>query len=296
MGSGYPPEGDHPPQSLADWVHQQTGPVRLWERTRPTSSPSRVWRVQTAQGAAWLKVHSQPRKYRQEVRGLLGLGADLRQHGVPTPELWAHQEAECALLIGHVTGSPAARHCAEPAAATRIFQQAGRIAQIVHSRTLDDPDEMPLSEALGRRAQAWSARTHGLLTDGQRAAMLEHCTSHHFEGATRSWCHRDFSTRNWLVDGTGTLAVIDFEHVHPDLWLTDLPRPTVDRMDWPTCEAAFLEGYGRPMTDQECDWRSRLHGFLALTSLAWGLEHKDTALCKRAHLWLAHHPQWSGSS
>ena len=58
-------------------------------------------------------------------------------------------------------------------------------------------------------------------------------------------CHRDYTPRNWLVDGE-RLRVIDFELARPDVWVNDLAR--LDSGAWqgrPELRAAFLEGYGR---------------------------------------------------
>jgi Phosphotransferase enzyme family len=58
-------------------------------------------------------------------------------------------------------------------------------------------------------------------------------------------CHRDYTPRNWLVDGE-RLHVIDFEFARPDVWVNDLAR--LDSGAWrgrPELRAAFLAGYGR---------------------------------------------------
>ena len=58
-------------------------------------------------------------------------------------------------------------------------------------------------------------------------------------------CHRDYTPRNWLVDGE-RLHVLDFELARPDVWVNDLAR--LDSGAWrgrPELRAAFLEGYGR---------------------------------------------------
>ena len=293
MGPRHPLEGHLPPPALIAWVIRETGTVQQWSAQPNGVNPSRLWRLESAQGTAWLKVHAQPRKHRQEVAGLTGLARALREQGIETPELWAEDAESCALLMSHVPGVSAPVQATRSTEAHDLFRRAGALAARIHALPCDDPDPLPLELAVERRARAWAERKNSPLSDSQRLALLRHFEARHFSGAQRRLCHRDFSTRNWRVLPNGQLGLIDFEHVLPDLFLTDFPRPTVDRHDYPKCEAAFTEGYGWELTPQERDWSWRLQGFHALTSLAWGAEHGDTELCHRARHWLARHPEWN---
>jgi thiamine kinase-like enzyme len=57
--------------------------------------------------------------------------------------------------------------------------------------------------------------------------------------------HGDNQPRNWLVDDTGTIRLIDFGRAGIDAWIRD-----IDRMyfaEWaadPDLEDAFFDGYG----------------------------------------------------
>jgi len=93
-------------------------------------------------------------------------------------------------------------------------------------------------------------------------------------------CHRDYTPRNWLVDGE-RLYVIDFELVRTDVWVNDLTRLEcgVWRGD-PKLRAAFLAGYGRtPSAEDEL-----VLGVCAVLNATWlvvkGHEYGEGALAQ----------------
>jgi Ser/Thr protein kinase RdoA (MazF antagonist) len=73
-------------------------------------------------------------------------------------------------------------------------------------------------------------------------------------------CHGDYAPRNWVVDGEGTVRVIDFGQAERDLAVKDFLQ--LARRDWvgkPELREAFFEGYGRQLTPHE---QAQLDGFI----------------------------------
>ncbi|HEY3871858.1 MAG TPA: aminoglycoside phosphotransferase family protein [Actinocrinis sp.] len=88
-------------------------------------------------------------------------------------------------------------------------------------------------------------------------------------------CHRDYSQRNWLVDDDGGLRVIDFEWARPDVWVTDLIRLSFGAwQDRPDLQEAFLDGYGRRLSDAD---RAVLTGCSILTAVWLVVKARESA-------------------
>jgi Ser/Thr protein kinase RdoA (MazF antagonist) len=100
-------------------------------------------------------------------------------------------------------------------------------------------------------------------------------------------CHGDWQPRNWLVDASGCIRVIDFERAKPSWWIHDLQR--LVWQEWaatPALAPAFLEGYGRALAPHEIDglWASSAAGHIV--QIAWATHHGDARFADdgRRHL------------
>jgi len=273
--------------SLRAFAERPLGRVRArfrgWEHAE-----SRVWELLSEDGRrAFLKVHRQPRKFRQELRAYREW---LPQLPKLVPELIAVHEAPYALLLSAVPGTLAERSALTPEEERALHRQAGAFLRRLHDLPFEDRDPVPLAEAFRRRTEAWSERARGVVEDdliGWVKGQVEEAVRMVAAGAfTRVPCHRDYTPRNWLVDvhTSSQLFVIDFEHARPDLWLADLEK--LWSTLWPLrpdLEAAFWEGYERTLTGEEQGLLARTAALGAFTTVVWAREHGDRAF--EAHGW-----------
>ena len=240
---------------------------------------SAVWELLTETGRVFLKKHRQTRKFEQELHAY----QIWTPHLSPlTPRLLEHQRETHTLLLSAVPGELVEKVKLSTREERDLHRQAGAFLRRLHDVPFEDTDTLTLAEALKKRTEAWTARAEGVLT-------LEDITWVKTRVAealplladfTRAPCHRDYTARNWLTDG-GTLYVIDFEHAHPDLWLYDLERLWSDVWpERPGLRAAFLDGYGRDLGEEE-GVLERYAALNALSTIIWARDHKDVEFKKQ---------------
>jgi Ser/Thr protein kinase RdoA (MazF antagonist) len=128
-------------------------------------------------------------------------------------------------------------------------------------------------------SRAWASRAQGILSAAAIKEILSRVdeAAPRLKGLKRVPCHRDYTPRNWLFDGSG-VCVIDFEHSRPDWWLVDIEKLwSLHGYEAPYLMKAFLEGYGRPLTDD--DWQLlKVQALLsAMTTIVWAKDHHDEA-------------------
>jgi hypothetical protein len=252
--------------ALRAWVESQLGGIGAVVDHSWPHGVTRVWRVTAGREIAWVKHHTQERKFRQEQRAYRELVPQLAAAGVRVPTCLADDGAR-TLLLDHLPGEPA--RADDPA----IHRQAGAVLWILHALPYDDPDPLPLADALRERLARWVQEAEGIIDSGPSIAGFGDAAS--FDGHRRCWCHRDWSARNWLVEG-GRIGVIDFEHTGPDLWLVDLVRLAEGAFDDPEVEHAFFEGYGPMPSDTDAHLRQLLW-LTELATVAWSARHGDAA-------------------
>ena len=100
-------------------------------------------------------------------------------------------------------------------------------------------------------------------------------------------CHRDWQTRNWLVDAAGEPWAIDFEHARVAPWFEDVGR--LWWREWqgrPGLAEAFFDGYGRRLDGDDRRWFDISSALWHLTTIVWADEHDDRPFLAegRAHL------------
>jgi Ser/Thr protein kinase RdoA (MazF antagonist) len=242
---------------------------------------SRVWRLEGARGAAYLKQHRHGRKFAQELHAYL--------HWTPrlpgaTPELLAYRSSSPrALLLSEVPGEVAEGFSLGPQE-SELYRQAGRFLRKWHGIPHLDDDPVPLPEALRQRAVAWEARAKGIVPPDVcawvRSRYGEVLAALASLDIKRVPCHRDFTARNWLVDRGEELRVyvIDFEHARADWWLVDVERlysGVFNRR--PDLAEAFWDGYGRLLDDAERELLDGIAAQAALTTIVWAKEHADAS-------------------
>jgi Ser/Thr protein kinase RdoA (MazF antagonist) len=269
------------PPALRVFAEAKLGDVRHARFCGWAHAESRVWRLETARGAAYLKQHRHGRKFAQELHAYLHWTPRLQR---ATPELLAYRNASPrALLLSEVPGEVAERLELGPQE-TELYVQAGRFLRTWHDVPHVDDDPVPLAAALKQRADAWEARAKGVIPPNVCAwvaarygEILAAVASLELK---RVPCHRDFTARNWLVDREDglRLCVIDFEHARADWWLADVER--LHSGVWhrrPALAEAFWDGYGRQPDDTELELLDGIAAQAALTTVVWAREHHDAA-------------------
>ncbi len=167
------------------------------------------------------------------------------------------------LRMAEVPGAPVG-----PSPAPEVLAAAGAFLKQLHAIPHDDPDPLPLGQALARRAAAAltalpPAEVPGL--DARLRPLLDAPA-----GLRRVPCHRDFQPGNWRWGPDG-LGVIDWEHARADLSTADLCKVLGElELDL----GPFWAGYGPPEHPALLPALLALHG---AATLAWGLRHRDPA-------------------
>ncbi len=248
---------------------------------------SAVLRLRDSAGVSWiLKRHDEHERYRAEVAAYRQWVPAL---GRQAPALRASSDELGLIIISAVPGRPVpwpaagagatsgagegeapARQAAAEAAAQHA---AGALLRRLH----DGQPAAPWSDfgqakadEFGRLAKAAA----GLLTSRELRAA-DSCVRElaGITGATLVPCHRDYTPRNWLADGDA-LYVIDFEWARLDAWVSDLAR--LELAIWaglPDLREAFLNGYGRPLSDTD---QVMLRGCGALIAIWLVIKARET--------------------
>lgn len=264
------------PGELKVFAEQHLGRVtravfRGWQH-----AASSVWEVCTTQGArVFVKQHVAARKFAQERNAYTTWVTQLDN----VPELLAVKEdVPRALLLSAVPGQLVQTAALSPQQLEHVYWQAGKTLGTIHALTVPAVDPLSLQAAMTARAGTWLGLAANYLTqaDIDWVAQQVEALVPLLEGAERVPCHKDFETRNWLLDGD-KLYLIDFEHAGLDYWLFDIQRlhDATFRFQ-PQLKAAFMAGYGRELSVQD-EKILNLHGaFKALTTIVWASQHRDS--------------------
>ncbi len=284
-----------PPRDLSEWTTSVLGANPRFSPCGWPQGPSRVWRLER-EGAPclYLKQFGEERKRAQEVAALEGWVEALRGGETALPQLYAKSDpALSSILLTAVPGEIAANLPLDEHAGVAIHRRAGEFLARLHALPFRDEDPMPLATALPLRLAFWLERQDGLLSSVEHELALRSVgDGAMFEGDTRVPCHRDYSLRNWLVEGEGRngarrFGVIDFEHARPDHpWVDFVRVEERARPHYPAWFESFCEGYSHasesPIT--ACDAKLRaVSAIHAVGSIVWGHTHGDAAFERSGH-------------
>jgi len=264
-----------PPFGLVGAVHERIDAMGEWTSTARDHAGSRVWRVDWADRAVFVKQHHQARKRRQEVFALREWTPRLVAANHRVPVLIADLPRFDAVVMTAVAGDEADKR--PPGDVAGLWRAAGRVLRALHDLPFTDTDPVGLPEAIVARTEAWCARAEGLVSATTVGAVRQRIgRGEAFVGARRVPCHRDYQPRNWLVAGGTGPGVVDWEHATPDAREADLVRVAAQWAEEPPLRDAFLAGYG-PLDPAATDRLHRLVPLFGLATLVWALEHGDAA-------------------
>lgn len=231
-----------------------------------------VLRVRDARSQEFVvKQHGTRAKHDREVHAYRHWTASL---GPSAPKLIAADSAAMTIVITTLPGQPCSD---DPAAA--IHHQAGALLRRFHDT--EPPRRLLWFPGwLDDRIRHWTSQVKTLLASEDAAVVDGHLIALKTIGVPHGFpCHLDFQPRNWLVDESRNLSVIDFEHARTDLLARDFVR--LRFRVWPSrpeLRDAFFDGYGRRLTEAENELVWHLGALDALTALARGRQTSDPAL------------------
>lgn len=136
------------------------------------------------------------------------------------------------------------------------------------------------AESQWARFETWVARARdGVLDDGEVAfAARQVGLLDELPAPVGVPCHRDWQPRNWLIDGAGAVAMIDFGLARVGPWYEDLHRPWW--REWaesPDLAEAFFAGYGRRPEGDDLAALLATSVLGHVTVIVWADEHGDEA-------------------
>jgi aminoglycoside phosphotransferase (APT) family kinase protein len=265
-----------PSGHVAEWLGSTFGP---WELVADVSWPrpnSHVWRVQLADGPAFVKISPSHLAFARETDALVEVLPHAMRASVP--RLLGANATHLVVVTSLVEGDVVRTLDPSPPAAVerRIHELAGSAIAGVHNDTHD---------AVGPRLRD-TPRTRAadlLRPTEQRFALAKEALGAHDRGTVElarealvaaaprcpvAFVHGDFQPRNWLWSArTEQTSLIDFEAADTGFRIEDLAwlyATTWSRRS--DLREAFLTGYGGEVLDVE--WLL----LAAVTTLA-GLEH-----------------------
>jgi len=209
---------------------------------------TRTLRAATYVGEAIVKIHRGRERHEQELHAY--------HHWTPLlGDLTARLLGTCddppAILVSALPGRPLAELRVATTAERDAHAQAGAILRTFHSA--GPPRAEPNTvEWLVARGEAWLTVARDVIDSRRRATVRAHLRAlGNLSPIAAVPCHLDFTPRNLLYGGDGTVRLIDFEHARYDLAARDLVRLAC--RVWPSrpdLAEAFVRSYG-PITDLE---------------------------------------------
>jgi tRNA A-37 threonylcarbamoyl transferase component Bud32 len=231
-----------------------------------------VARVVTESGDEFIvKQHATRPKHQREVYAYHHWAAAL---GPAAPELIGVDDQAMVIITSALPG----RVYTDDLPAS-VHRHAGALLRSFHDA--EPKRALPwFSGWLHDRATHWRTRAASLLSADETETLSRHLAAiADADIPPGGPCHLDFQPRNWLVNESGHVSLIDFEHARIDLPVRDFVR--LRFRIWasrPDLRDAFLDGYGRPLTQAEHELTCHLGAIDALTALARGHETADQEL------------------
>lgn len=275
-------------KELLKWAASVAGPVAIEDDgVRGYTGRTHIaCRLRTEQGICYLKTHRAPDFWEREVHAYEHWA---HVFGQRAPKLLGVKDTEPrAILISALDGVSQEDSPLPYQAQKAVWRTAGEALRGMHEMSsgtffgscrrdgsslgspVHDAEEFVRSSLEHQREEG--ERT-GLLSP-QEMATLNRAMQRTsvFTGEHPVPCHRDYHPVNWLAEPDGTwTGVIDFEFSRWDVRTNDFARYP----DWewelrPHLVDALLEGYGRPLTEEEKQQILVLRVSYAVTAILMG--------------------------
>lgn len=282
------------PSDLRWWIDRHLPGVHEFADVSWSRENSRVWRVATATETAFVKLSPTAQDYEREIAGYAYVRRVLAAH--EAPRLLASDPGLLALMSSPLPGKVVRGLRLEVAEERHVHELAGRLLRRWHDHSdlATEQDRQIVHAAMAHQEQEAADCVAGTAAhlDGAQRALVE-ATSHGLLQLTEQlplvYKHGDYSTRNWLWypghgDGKGH-GLIDFAMagrgvaVDEFVWLCGAVWATR-----PDLKAAYLTGYGRPLSDTEERLLRLLTARLGVSYLNAGLAENRPDLVERGGL------------
>lgn len=227
---------------------------------------SHVLEVTDPAGTRWMVKHCFRRKvFDREVAALEELAPAVGR----APMLRAKDRNEQMFIMPRLPGR------AGTASTPEQFRQAGELTRRLHDAAPSIP-LTDLAERLTVQMESWLRRFPDTVDPVDITYARDRLKDLDRIPATEAVrCHGDNQPRNWLVDNSNLVWMIDFGRAGGrDVWLRDIERMYfAEWYERPDLQAAFLDGYGKALTEDDIE---RLRGIGAAGSIGgrlWAAEH-----------------------
>ncbi|MGW7332429.1 phosphotransferase [Streptomyces sp. NPDC054840] len=286
-----PPEGADLPDPLGVFAERAVGRIAGAVDISWARAGSRVWRLTGSEGGTWyLKRHRGPRFHDREVAAYRTWAPGL---GRQVPRLVACDPVARAVVITALAGRSPHGMDLDPAAEVRVQQGLGRLAAALHGSCPQRPAGPPSAADTVKR-HLEEARPHLAAGDEELVRTLARA----YEDLPRPVLvptHGDLQYRNVLLTDDGQVRLFDFERSEYATATRDLVRLGDTWTGRPDLRAAFLDGYGRPLTPVEELRMDCESAFDAVSGIAYGAGHDDPEVAERGRrtlyrLHCAHRP------
>ncbi|NBM18246.1 phosphotransferase enzyme family protein [Streptomyces sp. GC420] len=253
-------------------------------RVRSRRKTAQVWEVQGADGRRWfVKRHTSAQAHLREVTAYREWTAALGPGRAPA--MVAAHSGVRALVITPVPGRSLSGRPLPGNREAEVCRQAGQLLARLHA-TPAGRSRQPSA------AVRWTADVERTLADAtlylapHDRAMVRALTEHGPPDPAPGVAHADFRPRNWVWDeGQRRLHIVDFARtcVEPAV-RRDLPCLEYGVLGGrPELRAAFYEGYGRELDEDERLACSAYAAMAATGTLRRGIETRDLRSVERAH-------------
>ncbi|MFJ8743216.1 phosphotransferase [Embleya sp. NPDC127516] len=273
-----------PPTAVREFTERAVGRIAEWSDASWARADSRVWRAHGAAGGLWfVKIHQNERFHDRETSAYRSWVPRL---GGAAPRLMAADADLRAVVVTAVPGRSLHGAVHPPDVERRIFRGIGALAASIHR------------SAPARRADGACAGLESLerLLDGVRGHLLPG-DEDFVRAAARQAArlpgldlvpvHGDLQPRNLLWSDDATVRVIDFERSEHAPAVRDFVRLSDAWTGRPDLRAAFLTGYGRPLSRAEEEHLTAASARDAVSGIRYGREHGDPELVERGRRTLA---------
>ncbi|MBN1246678.1 MAG: aminoglycoside phosphotransferase family protein [Anaerolineae bacterium] len=292
--------------TVLQWCTRQLGTAEvLSDRSKEhPGHASGTWHLKTPVGFCYLKVHDDALHWANEVHAYEHWACAF---GDRAPSLLAVRDVPpLALVVSEIPGEILEGMHLDPRTERAIWREAGEALPALHeleSGASLGPCNRDGTPVGAPRPDAVTAIAERFAQDIERAIQgasvsetelvtlrAAHDLIPAFAGERPTPCHRDYCAANWLVDEDGNWAgVIDFEFAYWDVRVVDFARdPNWAWVIRPDLVAAFMEGYGRPLSaaaEQQC---LVARAEYALGAILWGRDNAYYRFAREGHEALAY--------
>lgn len=262
------PETVVQPSDVCRVAAAHLGPVTVLNDWSWPHGEAVVLEVQDQAGTVWVaKGNRVQRAYQQELAALTNWAPVF---GDRAPRLIASDDDTQTLIMTRLPG------VAGTAATPESHRQAGQlIARLHHLADLGEVTDYAVT--LHGQLDGWLDRVPGVLSGDDTAWVritIDRLTS--MPDPVTAATHLDYQPRNWMLDDTGTLRVIDFGRARVDMLLRDFERLWFK--EWAgrdDLRHAFFTGYGRDLAPHEESLIVIRGAYQAASTILWSREHDD---------------------